>query len=424
MLNKDNVRELAYVVKIDNITPIDGYDRVELAHVSGWTIVVGKGEFKPGDLAVYFEIDSKLPEVAPFTEMEFLVKKKYKVKTQKMCKSISQGLLISPASFGWTQTEAVCDGLSAAGIEYHEGENIIITDDNYSLPVGTFLTQRLGVTYAVAEDNARKGNGPDKYKKMAQRHPEWGKKPIFKWLMRRTWGRKLLFVFFGKKKDTRKWPAWVVKTDEERVENMPWVLDESGTQWIATEKVDGTSTTFTMKRGEKTIFGQKPNDFYVCSRNVVFDTPEKAEKCFYDENYYVQMAEKYDVRTVLEKVLAANPDVEWVTIQGETFGSGVQKRDYSMSDVDFRAFNFIDSVNGRWNSIDAKDYIEAHSNIKCVPILQIMNLPGTIDELREYVHSEQSRIDGDMREGIVFRTLDGQRSFKCVDPEYLLKYHG
>lgn len=45
MLNKNQERELAYLVKIDAVTPIPGYDRVELAHVGGWTIVVGKGEF-------------------------------------------------------------------------------------------------------------------------------------------------------------------------------------------------------------------------------------------------------------------------------------------------------------------------------------------------------------------------------------------
>lgn len=89
MLNKDNIRELAYLVTIDAVTPIEGYDRVELAHVGGWTMVVGKQQFHPGDIAVYFEIDSKLPEVAPFTDNEFLAKKNYKVKTQKMCKSVS-----------------------------------------------------------------------------------------------------------------------------------------------------------------------------------------------------------------------------------------------------------------------------------------------------------------------------------------------
>ena len=73
MLNAANERELVYLVTIDDITPISGYDRVELAHVGGWTVVVGKNEFKAGDIAVYFEIDSQVPEVAPFTEMPFLI---------------------------------------------------------------------------------------------------------------------------------------------------------------------------------------------------------------------------------------------------------------------------------------------------------------------------------------------------------------
>ena len=102
MLNSKGERELAYLVKIDNVTPINGYDRVELAHVGGWTIVVGKNEFKAGDTAIYFEIDSKLPEKLPFSDMEFLVKKHYKIQTQKMCKSISQGLLMAVNQFpGW-----------------------------------------------------------------------------------------------------------------------------------------------------------------------------------------------------------------------------------------------------------------------------------------------------------------------------------
>ena len=102
MLNSKGERELAYLVKIDNVTPIEGYDRVELAHVGGWTVIVGKNEFKPKDIAIYFEIDSQLPAKPPFSNMEFLVKKNYKVKTQKMCKSISQGLLMSINQFtGW-----------------------------------------------------------------------------------------------------------------------------------------------------------------------------------------------------------------------------------------------------------------------------------------------------------------------------------
>ena len=188
MLNKDNIRELAYVVTIDDITPIEGYDRVELAHVSGWTIVVGKGEFKAGDPAIYFEIDSKLPEVKPFTNMEFLAKKKYKIKTQKMCKSISQGLLMSAENFGWRIE-------TFPSLRIIDDKNIPHRIDDES----RFLTKQLGVTYNDPADNVRKGASADKYKKMAQRNGKLFSHQPFRWLMKKTWGRKLLFIFFGKK---------------------------------------------------------------------------------------------------------------------------------------------------------------------------------------------------------------------------------
>ena len=54
-------RKLARIQKIYQIEPIEGADRIELAYVLGWQCVVNKGQFKPMDLAVYFEIDSFLP---------------------------------------------------------------------------------------------------------------------------------------------------------------------------------------------------------------------------------------------------------------------------------------------------------------------------------------------------------------------------
>ena len=312
MLNKNNERELAYVVLIDSITPIKGYDRVELAHVGGWTIVVGKGEFKAGDPAIYFEIDSQLPEVEPFTNMEFLAKKHYKVKTQKMCQSLSQGLLMSAANFGW-------EGF--ANID-NDGAKVAIRDSDgvyhYNTDESRFLTKQLNITYAVPEDNARKAASTDKYKKIAQRHGKLFSHQPFKWLMKRDWGKKLLFVFFGRKKDKRNsWPSWVTKTDEERIQNMPWIL-ENKEPWIATEKIDGTSTTFTLKRGKWPY----KDEFYVCSRNVCFDKPDKT--CFYETNVYQEMAEKYDIFNKMKNMLDnLFSDCEWITIQGETYGPGI-----------------------------------------------------------------------------------------------------
>ena len=52
MLNSKGERELAYVVKVDEIRPIEGKDRVECAVVGGWTLMIPKGQFKPGEMGV------------------------------------------------------------------------------------------------------------------------------------------------------------------------------------------------------------------------------------------------------------------------------------------------------------------------------------------------------------------------------------
>ena len=394
MINpKTKQRELAYVVKIDNIIPIDGADRVEQAVVGGWHIMVRKGQFNVGDKAVYFEIDSKVPQREPYM---FLADKHFKIKTQKYFKGtvISQGLLMAFKDFNWAE-------------------------DKYE--VGTFLTKELGVTYAVEEDNKRKSN-ITKYDKMYQRHLDLFKKhKILRKIFKTNIGKKILFIFLGKKRDTRNWPAWVVKTDEERVQNMSFLFPgDPNKKWVVTEKIDGTSTTFTMK-GRK-----KKEEFYICSRNVNFDKPEKAENCFYETNVYIEMAEKYNMENVLRNILENHPEFEFVTIQGETYGANIQKRDYGLTGHDFMAFNLIfgykDGRIERLNPIDMTSILVNTYNIPCVPVLDTIILPETMDEMIAYANGK-SLVDGGMREGVVLRTLDGVESFKSVSNDFLIKYH-
>ena len=384
-------RALAYTAKCGAIRPIEGADNIELMAVNGWNVIVKKGEFKEGDFCVYFEIDSKLP-MAEWSL--FMAPKHYKVKTMKLnkFKVISQGLALPLTSF----------------------DTYIPLEENID------LTDTLGVTYSVEEDNKRKAEHT-KYDKMRQRHHElFRKNKMVKWLFQREWGRKLLFVFLGKKKDTRGWPVWVVKTDEERCQNLPHLFPGDDTEWIVTEKIDGTSTTFTMK---KKLFGKR--DFYICSRNVVFDKPEKT--CFYETNVYTEMAEHYDIENLLNEMLDDHKDVEFITLQGETYGEGIQKRDYSIRHHDFMAFNLIFGYkNGeveRLNPILMTKVLENY-DIPCVPIVnECYTLPATCEELLDYAASETSKLDGGMREGIVLRTKDGKQSFKAVSNEFLLKYH-
>ncbi len=418
MLNSNKTRELVYIVPIDDIKPIPGRDFVECAIVGGWTVMVRKNIFHPANLGIYFEIDSKVPENNK--AFAFLEAKHYKIKTQKFKNFYSQGLLMHPSDLGWQVVEVDDGGIHKLAVQDDKGE-LHFTDDE-----SRFLTKQLGVTYAVAEDNKRKGSGPDKYAKMAKRHPNLFKKKPVRWLMRRTWGKKLMFLFFGKSKDKRNWPQWVTKTDEERVQNMPWVFsdpDWHDATWFATEKIDGSSTTFTIKRGT----GFSKDTYYVCSRNVCFDTPEKEGKCYYDTNIYTEMAEKYNIQTKIKAMLHENSDLDFVTIQGETYGAGVQKRDYSIKDHDFMAFNVIfgykDGTRKRLNPKEMTEYLEPFA-IPCVPIISaVFKLPDTCDELLKIAEGN-SAVDGLPREGIVFRDVNGERSFKAVSNPFLVKYHG
>ena len=408
MLNKSNERELAYLVTVDAVTPIEGYDRVELAHVGGWTVVVGKNEFHIGDPAIYFEIDSKLPEIEPFINMEFLAKKHYKIKTQKMCRCLSQGLLMSAANFGWQ----IAEGDDCAIVD-NEGNYHRVDEES------RFLTKQLGITYAVAEDNKRKAsNNPNaKINSALAKHPKIAKK-YGRFIKNHKFAKWLFLLMCGDHHDKKSdWPVWVKKTDEERIQNMPWILNDKE-PWVATEKIDGSSTTFTMKRGK----WPHKDEFYVCSRNVVFDKPDKT--CFYDTNVYIEMAEKYDIYNKMKDLLYNHfTDCEWITIQGETYGPGIQKRDYHAPEHDFMAFNFITSKDGRWGTEKMVDLLQKHIGIPCVPVLDTnFILPDTVEELLTYATAE-SVCDHDLREGIVFRSKDGSKSFKAVSNEYLLKYH-
>lgn len=412
MLNPiTNERELAYIVKVDEVKELPGYDKIAHYRINDWWCVSGKGDYQVGDLALYIEIDSLCPYTPEFSflDMAFLEggKKRpdrHKIKTQKFCKgtAISQGLLCPLKDFPSLK----------------------------NVKLGDFVTKTLGITYYEAEDNARKADN-SKYTSMQARHKKFFKTKFGKWLMRREWGRKLCFFFLGKKKDKKTdWPQWVKKTDEERCQNCFSSMKALNQSWLVTEKIDGTSTTFTMKQAKP-----KKRKLIVCSRNVVFNTPEKENKNFYrdsDGNVYLEMAKKYEMKEFLGFVLGCNPNWEWLTIQGETYGGSIQKRNYG-DKHDFAVFNVIYKRKNeepvKLNPYEIKDFLkyyneEAHFCLKSVPVLCEMTLPETCEELLEYAASAPSQIDGGMREGIVLRSSDAKYSFKAVSNEFLLKYHG
>lgn len=403
MLNKNGERELVYVVLIDEIMPIEGYDRVELARVGGWHVIVQKNQFKVGDLAIYFEVDSKVPSDREC--FAFLAKRKYKVKTLRMCGVISQGLLMHPSDFGW-----------------HVNLQGEIDDDEMthtSIDETRFLTKKLGVTHIEDEEN-KPAQRVDKYKAMAQRRPNIFKQKWARWMMRREWGRKIMYFFFGQKRKKSSETAfptkfpYVHKSDEERIENMPFLLKDKQ-PWIKTQKIDGTSSTYILARGR---FGKFEK--YVCSRNVRQLTP--SQKTYHkdiEENVYWMMAEKYHIFDFLEKYLYENK-LDYVCLQGEIAGPSLQGNPHKFKEICFFGYNLIRSDSGRMNSIEAAQICQS-AGIPWVPIADSNYvLPDDMETLK--LDADGSCIVGEgMREGWVCRSYDGKQSFKNVSREYLLK---
>ena len=185
-------RKMASIRAIDNIKPIEGADAIECAMIGGWSVVVKKGEFEVGQLAVYCEIDSWIPtELAPFLSKgkeprEFEGIKGERLRTVKLRGQLSQGLLLP--------LEPTCANIAS---ELFEGLDV-------SFPLN-----------------------------------------IIKW--ERPMNAQLAGMARGN------FPSLIPKTDQERVQNLTKEINnaiESRLRFEVTEKLEGSSMTVYMIHGE------------------------------------------------------------------------------------------------------------------------------------------------------------------------------
>lgn len=384
-------RALAHIEKIEWVKPIEGADNIELIGVLGWVCIAQKGEFQVGELAVYIEIDSKCPD--DDERFAFLAAKHYKIKTMKLgkFKVFSQGLAMPISLF----------------------------PELSGRTIGSDVTKELKITYSSEEDIKRKSNGFDpnaKYKSMAQRKPKIFKNPIVKRIMRHESGRRFMFFLFGRKRDKPEaFPEWIVKTDETRIENAPFYLNSTD-KWVKTEKLDGTSCTYAVDKKNKG-FNKDTYEFIVCSRNV--RQADRNQKTYYEKNVYWEMADKYDIKDFLVKYATAH-GASKVILQGECIGF-VQGNPYKLNENEFYAFNLIiDGV--RLGSLDASRICNSYG-IHFVPIIdEAYSLPNAMEEMKLEADGYSAINPKVKREGFVYRSQDGQKSFKNVSREYLLKH--
>lgn len=376
-MSNSQERVLARVVRIDDVKTHPNADSLDLALVGGWQCVIKRGEYKAGDLAIYIEVDSMVPMDNPVFEflrgrnmVEKDGKEYSRIKTMKLRKELSQGLIVP---------------VDTAGLP--------------NLKENQDLTDQMGILKYVKPSEQAAINGGNKGD--------------------RTGTSKLGF------------PNFIPKTDQARVQNIKMAYESAytkGEKFEVTFKLDGSSLTIWHKDG----------DTGVASRNVGFRLEDEkigfftAVKNFFkghgwkrvikkDSNHFTAMAEELDLGKRLREFglnIALQGELVAPNIQGNF--EGVDKPEYFVYDI----YNISESRYylpeerlATLNTLNSKGGVK----IKHVPVyLWNVGVPAEMESVIKMASGE-SALNGKYREGLVFKSMSRDFSFKVISNEYLLK---
>lgn len=350
--------KLASVQKVLSIENIPDADAIEKATVLGWAIVVKKGEYKVGDLCSYIQIDTVVPELP---EYEFLRERKFRVRTIKLRKQISQGLIVPLPNGKWSEGDDITDIL---GVKKYE----------------------------------KIDNNPERYEK-----PRMPKVWYKKWLY--IFKYNFLYKLFPnlRPKNRSKFPTHLVSiTNEERIQNMPQVLQQySGKTFVVSYKLDGSSITVIHSK----VFGK--SKFRICSRKFeLHDKRNDWYRVFTDTDF------KFEILKLVEHFKTND-----IIIQGEAIGK-FNGNHHNLPSEQIRLFNIY--VNGK--RINQKEFIEVCTtmNIPHCPKYKEVILTHSLEEILKESEIKDLLNPSVEVEGLIWRCVDDNMSFKVLNNKYLL----
>jgi RNA ligase (TIGR02306 family) len=350
------MRKLASIRKIDELNPIEGADKIEVATVGGWKVVAQKGLYNVGDLAVYFEIDSWIPStVAPFLTKAGHYPKVFegvegeRLKTIKLRGQISQGLLI-PIS----ELCKIVPGF----------EDITTEIDDMD------VTELLGI---------------------------------------KKWEKPMSAQLAGQAKGN--FPSRIPKTDQERCQNLKKEItqaNEAGTKFEITEKLEGSSMTCYLMANDEGV-----QEFGVCSRNL--NLKETEGNSFWSTARAESIEEKMRTQSVN------------FAIQGELIGPGIQDNIYGLSKLEFYVFDIYDIAQGKYLNPEDRRKMVADMGLKHAPVIvasgDLYDTLG-ISDIEQLIKFADGKsvvgFTGHLREGVVFKEVNGGFTFKAISNKYLL----
>lgn len=333
-------RKLASIRKIQEIKLIEGADKICAYRVDGWWVVDSINKYNIGELVVYYEIDSFLPITPQF---EFLRKSSIKKMGER------EGFRLKTIKLKGQLSQGLLTKIPM-GLLVPPKEN----DD---------MTELLGIV---------------KYEP-----------PIPAELSGEIKGS---------------FPSFIPKTDEVRIQNFESEVGISiaNERVYVTEKVDGTSFTCYVNKGE----------FGVCGRNWELKETQG--------NSLWRMANKLNLR---EKLLSLNRNI---ALQGELFGSGINGNWYKLNDHRLMFFTGYDIDNQKRLTFKELINLLDSLQLESVPVIDyIATIPyGTMSEIIEwallYAESESNINTAVENEGIVIRGLEKEFSFKAISNKWLL----
>jgi len=336
------MRKLASVQVVEEVAPIEGADMIEKIRIKGWWVVTKKDQFKVGDPCIYYEIDSLLPDIPQYSFLS---------KGNKIKKTIlDNGVVVE----GWRLKTVRLRGQVSQGL---------------ALPLSDFpfLPTTIVGTDLSADLQVYKFDPP------------------------------LPASLAGEAKGL--FPGYVPKTDEDRIQGMPEMLEKyRGQRFYRTSKIDGTSCTVLKYDNELNVCGRKLN--YIESPN----------------NTMWRLAIKYNLKEKLPNNFA---------IQSECAGEGIQKNRHVLKGIDLYAFYVFDIEKNQYLKLNDMIHFVKDLGMKTVPIIEdnfILN--HTMDEILALANAPCPFNPNVPQEGTVFRLYDSTEkiSFKAISNEYLLKY--
>lgn len=382
------VRKLASVMRIDEVIEIAGADKIELVRLEGWQAVVGKGTHRVGDLVVYIETDSLLPEREEF---EFMRARKFRVKQIKLRGTISNGLVFSLGELDCLPCKA-----------------------------GTDLTKQLHIEH---------------YQKQAEeavKNPRMRKRGLKGLVYEKI--IKVIESLLGPINALGPWPGACPKSDEARIDQI-WNLLTSkyvGTPVIATEKMHGKSLTAYSYKGK----------FGVCSRNYELLSESTRPTTPLKKSIGNFIAKRMGIKVVSQDsedywvyVKALNLDFSLpaycklhnknLAIQLELCGPKINGNLYKFTELRGFVFNVWDTDNQRYYNYSEILALCSILGLTPVPEVARFSLHADMAKYIADVSVKSSVTPSSIQEGWVVRPIVemrdpqiGRLSFKIISPLY------